>query len=173
MAEYLTLLGALILMSVVVAILVAVLRRAFIPLVGLAAAAGLAAIAYKRHQSGRLLREFRRKHGASGKDLLLVFTDSPHWRAYIEEHWLSKWSDRAVIFNRSQPWTHEQIEAQLWVNVAGDRDHTPLAIVVPPIGRATVVRFWKAFRDHKHGKDRALREAEKTLELALGYRSSH
>lgn len=156
----------------VVTILVSALGHVIVPLAGLAIAVGFLVRLYYRHRRNRLVREFRQAHGAAGKDLLLVFTDSPHWRSYIEERWLSTWGGRAVVLNRSRPWTHEQLEARLWVNFAGDSEHTPLAIVIPPRGRPTVIRFWKAFRDYKHGKEGALREAEKSLARALGYRSS-
>ena len=33
-----------------------------------------------------------------------------------------------------------------------------------------MIRFWQAFRDYKHGKDRTLRAAEAELEAALGVR---
>ena len=51
---------------------------------------------------------------------------------------------------------------------AGDREFNPLGIVVPQKGRAArVVRFWRAFRDYKHGKDGPLRVAEAELQACL------
>ena len=43
----------------------------------------------------------------------------------------------------------------------------PIAIVVPRKGPVTVVRFWRACRDYKHGKDRALPVAEQQLAAAI------
>ncbi len=50
----------------------------------------------------------------------------------------------------------------------GDREFNPLAIVIPERGPVQVIRFWQAFRDHKHGRDRALRVAEAELAAAVG-----
>jgi hypothetical protein len=51
------------------------------------------------------------------------------------------------------------------------RDHTPVAIVIPPSGKLEIVRFFQAFRDNKHGKPQALHEAEARLASALGERA--
>ena len=120
-------------------------------------------IRQRKHRG--LIRRFHRER--PGKDLLIVYTDSPHWARYIEERWLTRWPDRAVVLNRSRPWTHDQIEPQVWRAYAGRFAHTPLAIVLPRSGRPSVVRFWQAFRDFKHGKEASLREAEAKLEAAL------
>jgi len=41
-------------------------------------------------------------------------------------------------------------------------------IVIPKRGSVQVIRFWQAFRDYKHGRDRVLRSAEAELEAAVG-----
>jgi hypothetical protein len=48
-------------------------------------------------------------------------------------------------------------------------EFNPLGIVVPPTGRQVhVVRFWRAFREHKHGKEGLLRTAEADIDKCLG-----
>jgi hypothetical protein len=111
---------------------------------------------------------FRRQYGPTGKDLLVVYSDSPHWKEYIETNWMPRWSARMVVLNRSKPWSDDQVEVKLWRQEAGDLEHTPVAILVPPKGSTTIVRFWLAFRDYKHGKDARLRDAEQRLREALG-----
>src|SRR6476661_6503832 len=37
----------------------------------------------------RAIRRFRAFCGPQGKNLLLVYSDSPHWERYIEENWSS------------------------------------------------------------------------------------
>ena len=151
-----------------VAALVAVTDRAF-PLIVLAAVAvALAADQLRRARRRAAVRRFRRER--PGKDLLLVYTDSPHWRPYIEANWLSQWEARAAVLNRSRPWAEAQPEAALWRAVAGTVEHTPLAVVVPPRGRLTVVRLYRAFRDFKYGKPEKLRSAEAALRAALDAR---
>jgi hypothetical protein len=134
--------------------------------VGVALAlAGAGAVGLARR---RAITAFRAAYAGSRKDVVVVYTDSPHWREYIETRWLPRWGDRAIAFDRSKPWREDQPEARLWRAVAGSAEHTPLVIVVPPSGRVHIVRFFLAFRDYKHGKDRRLREAEARLERILG-----
>jgi hypothetical protein len=120
----------------------------------------------------RSLQRFRAEWGSRGKDVLLVYSNSPHWQRYIEERWLSKWGSRAVVLNWSERRTWERSrrpEAALFRAFAGQREFNPLVIVVPGSGRrAHMVRFWRAFRDSKHGRDQKLRDAESDLERYLG-----
>src|SRR5688572_3590774 len=68
---------------------------------------------------------FRKRHLGTGRDILVVYSDSPHWGRYIEQHWLQRWADRAVTLNRSAPGWDAKPEATLWRRFAGDREHTP------------------------------------------------
>lgn len=116
------------------------------------------------------VRRFRRTWQPRGKDLLIVYSDSPHWQLFVEEQWLPRWGHRAVVLNWSdrREWLgNRSAEVALFRAFAGSRDFNPLGIVVPEQGPVTVVRFWRAFRDFKHGKDHSLRRAESVLERAL------
>ena len=138
------------------------------PLIFALAVGVVALIAYKFFTDrSRAVAAFRSAHSALGKDVLIVYTGSPHWKDYIETNWLPRWGHRAVILDRTRPWKADQVEARLWRALAGSAEHTPVVIVVPPRGRVHVVRFYLAFRDYKHGKDRALREAEARLARLL------
>ena len=120
----------------------------------------------------RAVRRFRAVWQSQGRDLLLVYSNSPNWKRYVEEKWLPRWGNRAVVLNWSerQNWQRERRpEVALFRAFAGDREFNPLGIVVPQTGRAAcVVRFWRAFREYKHGKDRLLLAAEAELEACLG-----
>ena len=141
--------------------------RALLVVLALLAALALTyALLFARHRLAAV-RRFRERYGVEGKDLLIVYTASPHWQAYIEREWLPKWGARAVVLNRSMPWEGQSPEAMLWFAYRTGRQHTPLAVVVPRRGHPRVVRFFNAFRDYKHGKDAALRAAERQLEAAL------
>lgn len=121
-------------------------------------------------RGGRLQRAFAAKYGAQGKDLVLVYSDSPHWKTYIETNWLPKYAARAVVLNWSarSRWTREQYpESEIFRYFSGMLEYNPIAIVVPDTGKVQVVRFWRAFRDFKHGKDAALRKAEAQLDRYL------
>lgn len=124
-----------------------------------------------RWRQWRSVRRFRRAWRSQGKDLLLVYSNSPHWQRYVEETWLPRWGHRAVVLNWSErsKWGRDgRPEVALFRAFAGDQEFNPLGIVVPAEGRhARVVRFWRAFRDYKHGKDRLLRSAEAELDSYL------
>ena len=160
-------LGCAALLAVPFALLIAKFRWRFLVIFGASVLVLASLDQVHRWRRGALVRDFRATYGAAGKDLLLVYTDSAHWRPYIEQYWLSRWADRTVALNRSRPWTSDQLEARLWRQVAGTLNHTPIAIVIPARGSIVVVRLFAAFRDYKHGKERRLRDAERELEKAL------
>ena len=142
---------------------------AFGPLLFVVAVAALSLVVWRYVLARqRTVAAFRAAHRTTGKDVLVVYTDSPHWKEYIETRWLPRWGDRAIAFDRSKPWHEDQVEARLWRAVAGSTEHTPVVIVIPPRGRVQIVRFWLAFRDFKHGKDKRLRDAEARLAALLG-----
>ena len=161
------LLGCGLLFLVVVWILLVITGGRFLPIIG--AATAIVVVLGSRHlwRRTRAVRDFRSAYGSQGKDLLIVLTNSPHWQPYIEREWMPRWGGRAVVLNRSLPWRRDSPEARLWDAVKGSEQHTPLAVVVPRSGSIRVVRFFKAFRDHKHGKDPGLRRQEEILEKAL------
>ena len=118
------------------------------------------------------VRRFRAAWLPQGKDLLLVYSNSPHWKAYVQQNWLPRWGHRAVVLNWSDRrlWRRDRrAEVALFRAFAGQHECNPLAIVVPATGRhVEVVRFWQAFREYKHGQDRLLRAAEAELDERLG-----
>jgi hypothetical protein len=122
-----TVLALLALIGALVGVAVARLPSPFWIVVGLVT---LLLVLWQRYQSVSLVRAFRRTFGVE-KDLLLVYTESPHWQPYIEQHWLPRWEARMVLFNRSRPWSKDQVEARLWRSVHRYGEHTPLAIIIP------------------------------------------
>jgi hypothetical protein len=164
--------GCVVLLAGLFALLVST-AQALGPLLFALVLAAVAAIAWRFvFARQRAVAAFRAANRTTGKDVLVVYTDSPHWKEHIETHWLSRWGDRAIAFDRSKPWREDSVEARLWRAVAGTTEHTPVVIVVPQHGRVQIVRFWLAFRDHKHGKDTRLRDAEARLAAILGETSA-
>src|SRR5262245_15387650 len=93
----------------------------------------------------------------AGPLVLFVYSNSPVWQGYIEDHILPKLPRGSLILNWS--------ERRRWrwsVSVAafrffgGRREFNPLAVVVRPFRWGRTFRFWRAFRDAKHGKPDAL-----------------
>ena len=151
---------------------------------------------WEDYRAGALRREFARRWGPKGKRGLLVYSNSPHWQRYIEEQWLPRLGDQFVVLNWSERATWNRkcpFEAQLFRRFAGDRNFNPLAVIVLARGRhatfrawlraikegdairmlapsardVKVIRFWQPFRDFRHGKEEALRQAESELFGAL------
>ncbi|MDB4906270.1 MAG: hypothetical protein JWO05_1054 [Gemmatimonadetes bacterium] len=118
-------------------------------------------------QLRRAVTAFRQAPGSSGRDLLIVYSASPHWQEYIESTWLRKWDKRAVALNRSEPDWQRRPEVKLWKQLARDNERSPVAIVVPLRGRPEIFRFHAAFKDFKHGKRSTLEGMERELESAL------
>ena len=116
---------------------------------------------------GAILRVwFWRAHAANGRQIFFVYSESPNWQSYIEANILPSIRDRAVVLNWSDrrhwpsrsPW-----EARFFRRFAGDHEFNPIALVFGPCGRVRPVRFYRAFRDFKHGNESALRRAEAEL----------
>jgi len=126
---------------------------------------------YDRWRRAQLRRAFVARWAPSGKDLLLVYSHSPHWQGYVETHWLPQLGARSVVLNWSEraAWPERYpLEAAIFRRWAGDQEFNPIAIVLPVRGPVKVVRFWRAFRDFKHGRSDALRAAERELSDILG-----
>lgn len=113
-----------------------------------------------------LKTQFLMRYGSEGRFILFVYSDSPHWKDYIESNILPRVGSYSVTLNWSErkKWGDQSpFEARIFKRWAGDREFNPVAIIFPPGGKVKVVRFWQAFRDYKHGKHRALKKAEEEL----------
>jgi hypothetical protein len=126
-------------------------------------------VAIRAWQGAAAIRQFRRRYGRDGKDLLLVYSRSPHWQAYVESEWLPRWGSRAVVVDWSdrERFSGREPEVVLFRSVSGSREYNPIAVVVPSSGPVHVFRFWRAFRDRNLGREHALRAMEAELEAAL------
>jgi hypothetical protein len=88
-----------------------------------------------------------------GRDVLLVYSDSPIWQTYVEEQLLPKLRHRAVILNWSERRTWRRtLAVTLFHFFGGSREFNPMAIAFRPFRMARSFRFYKPFRDFKHGK---------------------
>jgi hypothetical protein len=109
---------------------------------------------------------FWQLHGKFGRFILLVYSDSPNWKGYIDENILPRIEPHAVVLNWSQrrEWSKSNpFESRVFRRWAGEREFNPMAIVIRPKGKIKKVRFWQAFRDLKHGNEKLLKECETTL----------
>ena len=109
---------------------------------------------------------------AKGKDVLLVYSDSPIWHDYVEIHLLPPIEERAIVLNWSERKRWKPSLAR-WVffHYGGGREFNPLGVTFRPWRRARVFRFWEPFRDYKHGKTAALEKMQRAFFESLGVRS--
>lgn len=116
----------------------------------------------------RLRHQFELKWGRHGKRFLLVYSESPKWQKHIEEKWIPKLKERAVFLNWSRrgEWyrvLNTPIEAKILRHWGGYREFNPMAIYFPRKGKIKTIRFWKAFKDFKHGKEVGLYKTEREM----------
>jgi hypothetical protein len=88
-----------------------------------------------------------------GRYALVVYSDSPIWREYFEEHVLPALGSRALVLNWSkrQHW-RPSLAVVLFRVFGGSREFNPMAIVFQPFAWPDRFRFYKAFQTFKHGK---------------------
>ena len=167
-----------------------------LPILILALPLVLADSIWMDYKGGALRRAFLAKWTPEGKRALLVYSNSPNWQDYIETNWLPRLGHQVVILNWSerQNWDRDHfLEASVFRAYTGRKEFNPVAIVFRPganVGLAsrwrallhgdligallrgshhgvTVVPFWQAFKDFKHGREQTLRRAEQRMFAAL------
>jgi hypothetical protein len=116
---------------------------------------------------GRWLKlRWERSWARQGKRVLLVYSRSPNWQSYIETVWLPRIDPHAVVVDwsdRSRWPRRAPLEVRAFRHWGGDKEFNPLAVLFPKRGKVRAIRFWQAFRDFRHGKERPLRTAEAEL----------
>lgn len=113
----------------------------------------------------------------AGKRVLLVYSNSPVWQAYVEDTLVPRLPRNSVILNWSERrrWRWWWLSTAVFRFVGGSREFNPLAVVIRPFRRVRTFRFWRAFRDARHGDHAALRtiEAEFLRFLDVHARDAH
>jgi hypothetical protein len=100
-----------------------------------------------------------------GRRVLFVYSNSPTWQAYVEAEILPRLPPRAVVLNWSdrKNWPRFSLSTWLFDTFAGSREFNPIAIVFRPLAPPRRFRFWRAFRDYRHGRPQSLRQIEADL----------
>ncbi len=108
--------------------------------------------------------------GLTGRRVLFVYSNSPVWQSYIEANILPRLPRGSVVLNWSERrrWRWWSLSAAVFHFFGGNREFNPLAVVVRPLRWGRPFRFWRAFRDAKHGNQEALRLVEAQFFTYLG-----
>jgi hypothetical protein len=105
-----------------------------------------------------------------GKDVLLVYSDSPIWREYMTTQVLPLVQKRAVVLNWSAQkiWPKRTLRPAVFHHFGGPREFNPLLVVFRPLRRAKVFRFWGPFKDWKRGYSEPVERLLRDVATALG-----
>lgn len=105
-----------------------------------------------------------------GTCVLFVYSNSPVWQSYIEDSILPRLPRGSVVLNWSERrrWRWWSLSAAVFYFFGGSREFNPLAVVVRPFRWGRTFRFWRAFRDAKHGNQHALQLVETRFFSYLG-----
>jgi hypothetical protein len=105
-------------------------------------------------------RKYTLRRGALG---VLVYSNSPNWKDYIEQTWLPATGDRLIVLNWSerQNWTADPA-VTVFNALGGEEDFNPLAILFTR-KQPLVFRFYPAFQNAKHGNREGLEMLERAF----------
>jgi hypothetical protein len=101
--------------------------------------------------------------GWARRRVLFVYSDSPHWKEYLEANILPKLSANTVVLNWSNraKWRKFSVPVMLFRCFAGEREFNPIGLVFERFYVVERYRFWQPFRDAKHGRLDALQYLER------------
>jgi hypothetical protein len=109
--------------------------------------------------------------GRARRRALFVYSDSPNWKAYVETRILPQLPRNTIVLNWSQRalWSRKDLSVRLFHGFAGDREFNPIGLVFERFRLVGEYRFWRPFRDAKHGNPVPLQVIERQfLQHATG-----
>lgn len=104
-----------------------------------------------------------------GRDILLVYSDSPIWHEYMTSQVLPLVQERAFVLNWSERkrWSRLSLAAHVFRSFGGGREFNPLVIIFRPFARAKRFRFWQPFQDWKRGYKEPVERLRQELFVVL------
>lgn len=101
--------------------------------------------------------------------VLFVYSDSPVWKDFVETEILPRIRDCAVVLNWSdrRNWNQWSLAALAFHRFAGSQDFNPVAMIFRPFRSVKVLRYWRAFKDFKHGKTQPVEKLNRELFSSL------
>jgi hypothetical protein len=100
--------------------------------------------------------------GASPRRVLFIYSNSPNWKVYVESRILPRLPEHTVVLNWSDrgQWSRVRVPVMLFKCFAGRREFNPIGLVFERWRTVGDYRFWRPFRDAKHGRGAALARVE-------------
>lgn len=104
-----------------------------------------------------------------GIRFLYVYSNSPNWKTHIEEEILPKLPEGKIVLNWSErkKWKRINLASLVFWHFGGYRAFNPMAVILKPLHRAKVFRFYEAFKNYKHGNVETLTKLETDFFEAL------
>jgi hypothetical protein len=104
-----------------------------------------------------------------GKDVLLVYSESPIWQDYMVSEVLPLVKERARVLNWSErsKWRDWSLSVLAFRFFGGRYAFNPMVVVFRPLSRARTFRFWPAFKEWKHGDREPVEKLRRELFLLL------
>ena len=105
----------------------------------------------------------------SGKDVLLIYSNSPIWHEYMTTQILPLLQERAVVLNWSEreSWRKRSLAVRAFNMFKGARDFNPMVILFRPFRGAKSFRFFQSFKAWKHGDRKEVEQIRSELMRAL------
>jgi hypothetical protein len=105
-----------------------------------------------------------------GRYVVFVYSNSPNWQEHVEEVILPRLPENAAILNWSErrAWPLWSVAVWAFAVLGGYREFNPIGIVFRRWRLPRVFRFWRAFRDAKHGNLAALTRVQQQFLDAAG-----
>jgi hypothetical protein len=99
-----------------------------------------------------------------GRYALVVYSNSPIWQEYFEQHVLPAVGDRGIVLNWSdrKRWPFS-LSAVLFRFFGGTREFNPLAVVFRPFAWSRQFRFYGPFQGFKRGRLQRVEEMRQDL----------
>jgi len=101
--------------------------------------------------------------------VILVYSDSPKWKAQIETQIIPGLPENTLILNLSKPGLglSANFDYRQYTYWAGRREYCPMVILRRPLRKPLLFRFYKAFRKSSGGDSTELQVLIQSLHSAL------
>lgn len=99
-----------------------------------------------------------------GRYALVVYSNSPIWQQYFEEHVLPAVGTRGVVLNWSERtrWSYS-LPVALFRFFGGRREFNPQVVVFRPLAWPRHFRFYGPFQASKHGRPQQVEDMRRDL----------
>ncbi|MFK7821721.1 MAG: hypothetical protein AB8G99_23625 [Planctomycetaceae bacterium] len=102
---------------------------------------------------------------ARGRNVLLVYSNSPKWQSYVETELIPRLPANTIVMNWSERryWRRLSLSVRAFWHYGGSREFNPMVLIFRPFRLARTFRFYRAFQAHKRGDSELLIETQNRM----------